>query len=166
MNLNYKIRSYKNKFSCLPWKLLAMFKLYEDKGAPIKYISEDANWAIKTVGLNIKKEIDEIAPNTIDLLTNPSKTIKKIVHFGSQYMWLNWGEHMSKENFFISSFFHGKPSDGYEVKLHIDQFIKSTKRLSRVITASTIVEKRLLNWGVPSEKLIKIPLGVNTKMSF
>ena len=60
MNLNYKIRSYKNNLSCLPWKLFARWNLYKDKGAPIKYISEDANWAIKTVGLNIKKEIDEV----------------------------------------------------------------------------------------------------------
>ena len=78
-------------------------------------------------------------------------------------MWLTWGEHMSKNNYFVSTFFHGKPTDGDEVKIHIDRFLRSIPRLSKVITASSIVENRLFNWGVPQEKVIKIPLGVNTK---
>ena len=96
-------------------------------------------------------------PNKFEISTNPSKITKKIVHFGSQYMWLNWGEHMSKDNHFISTFFHGKPNDGEDVKIHINQFLKSVPRLSKVITASSIVEKRLFEWGVPPNKIIKIP---------
>ena len=54
-------------------------------------------------------------------------------------MWLNWGEHMSKDNF-ISTFFHGKYSDSDEVKIHIEN-LNSVPRLYKVITASTIVER-------------------------
>ena len=113
---------------------------------------------LKLLGENIKSpEIDTIKSGIFEINIIHSKIINKIVHFGSQYMWLNWGEHMSKDNYFISTFFHGKPSDGDEVKIHCDQFLKSIPRLSKVITASTIVEKRLLDWGVSSEKIIKIP---------
>ena len=163
MNLENNIRYLRNSFYCLPWKILSKIKIYKDKSFPIKYIAEDANWAIKTVGENMKREIDIINPNIFEIETNPSKIINKVVHFGSQYMWLNWGRHMSKDNYFISTFFHGKPSDGDEVKIHIKQFLKSIPRLSKVITSSTIMENRLSNWGVPTEKIIKIPLGVNTK---
>ena len=163
MKLKNIARTYRNKIYCLPWKYLAKLNLYEDKGCPIKYVTEDKDWAIKNVGLNLKRELDIFTPNKIEMLTNPSKTIKKIVHFGSQYMWVNWGEHMSKDNYFISTFFHGKSTDGDEVKIHIDNFLKSIPRLSKVITASTIVEKRLLKWGISQEKIVKIPLGVNTK---
>ena len=69
---------------------------------------------------------------------------------------------MSRENQFITTFFHGKPEDGEEVKIHIEDFLKSIPRLNKVVTASSLVEKRLLEWGVSSEKLFKIPLGVNT----
>lgn len=164
MNLQKDIRKLRNKLSCLPWRILSKVKLYEDKGFPIKYITEDANWAIKTVGLNIKREIDIIYPEKMEILTNPSKIIKKIVHFGSQYMWLSWGAHMSKENKFISTFFHGKPEDGEDIKIHIEEFLKSVPRLSKVITSSSLVEQRLIYWGVEKEKVIKIPLGVNTKI--
>ena len=162
MNLSNNIRYIKNSFYCLPWKILKKTNLYKDKSLPIQFVSEYANWAIKTVGENIKREIDIINPGILEVNTQPSKIINKIVHFGSQYMWLNWGIHMSKENYFISTFFHGKPSDSDEVKIHCDQFLKSIPRLSKVITASSIVEKRLIDWGVSSDKIIKIPLGVNT----
>ena len=163
MNLQDNIRYLKNSSYCLSWKILNKTNLYKDDGLPIKYVSEDANWAIKTVGDNMKREIDKISPNKFEVSINPEKIIKKIVHFGSQYTWLNWGEHMSKDNYFISTFFHGKPNDSYEIKIHINKFLESIPRLSKVITASTIVEKRLYKWGLPPEKIIKIPLGVNTK---
>ena len=163
MNLQSKIRYLRNSLYCLPWKVIAKTKIYKDNTLPIKFVSEDADWAIKTVGENIKKGIDLIKPNQFEITTDPTRIIKKIVHFGSQYMWLNWGQHMSKENYYISTFFHGKYSDGEATKHHIEQFLKSIPRLSKVITASTLVERRLIDWGVPQKKLVKIPLGVNTK---
>ena len=164
MNLQSKIRYLRNSLYCLPWKVFAKTKIYKDNTLPIKFVSEDADWAIKTVGENIKKGIDLIKPNQFEITTDPSRIIKKIVHFGSQYMWLNWGKYMAKENLYITSFFHGKPEDGEDVKIHIDLFLDSVKRLKKVVTASTLIEKRLLGWGVPKEKLVKIPLGVNTKL--
>ncbi len=162
MKLSNNIRYLRNSFYCLKWKILKKTNLYKDESLPIQFVSENANWAIKTFGNNIKREIDIIKPGILEVNNNPSKIINKIVHFGSQYMWLNWCEHMSKDSYFISTFFHGKPSDGYEIKIHCNQFLKSIPRLSKVITASTIVENRLLDWGVSSDKIIKIPLGVNT----
>tara|TARA_Y100000589_G_scaffold303673_1_gene316246 strand:+ start:1288 stop:2403 length:1116 start_codon:yes stop_codon:yes gene_type:complete len=163
MNLKSKFGYFRNKAYCVPWRILSKLNLYNDTGFPIKYITEDADWAIKSVGSNIKREMDLILPNKIDIESNPSKVLKKIVHFGSQYMWLNWGEHMSKNNRFISTFFHGKPEDGEDVKIHIKEFLKSLPRLSKVVTASTLVEERLLSWDVNPNLIAKIPLGVNTK---
>ena len=155
---------FKNKIRCIPWKILSKLNLYEENNIPVKFIVENADWAIKFVGDNIKREIDIIAPNKIEVSAKPQKIVKSIVHFGSQYMWLNWGKYMAKENLYITSFFHGKPEDGEDVKIHIDLFLDSVKRLEKVVTASTLIEKRLLAWGVPREKLVKIPLGVNTKL--
>ncbi len=162
--MNNRIRLLKNKIRCMPWKILSKLNLYEENNIPVKFIVENADWAIKFVGDNIKREIDIIAPNKIEVSAKPQKIVKSIVHFGSQYMWLNWGKYMAKENLYITSFFHGKPEDGEDVKIHIDLFLDSVKRLKKVVTASTLIEKRLLGWGVPKEKLVKIPLGVNTKL--
>ncbi len=164
MTFQEKLSYYKNKIYCYPWRFLAKYNIYREKGKPIQYVTEDANWAIKSVGLNIKKEMDILSPNKLEIVTNPSRITKRIVHFGSQYMWLSWGQHMSRTNKFISTFFHGKLEDGDHVKKHIYKFLESLPRLSKVITASTLIEKRLLSWDVDPKLITKIPLGVNTRI--
>tara|TARA_Y100000589_G_C27176877_1_gene639121 strand:+ start:25 stop:1137 length:1113 start_codon:yes stop_codon:yes gene_type:complete len=162
--MNKKIILYKNKIRCLPSKILSNLGFYRENKIPVKFIIENADWAIKFVGENIKREIDIIAPGRLEVSSKPHKFVNSIVHFGSQYMWLNWGKYMAKENQFITSFFHGKPEDGDEIKIHIDLFLESVERLERVITASSLIEERLLKWGVSRKKLVKIPLGVNTSL--
>jgi len=162
--MSNSIKILKNKIKCFPWMMLAKYGFYEENKMPIKFIIENADWAIKFVGENIKREIDIIAPGKLEVSSKPYKIIESIVHFGSQYMWLNWGKHMSNKNQFITSFFHGKPEDGEDVKIHINLFLESVERLEKVVTASTLIEKRLLKWGVPQNKLVKIPLGVNTSL--
>ena len=162
--MDSKLRNLKNNIKCAPWKLISKLGIYKGNKVPVKFIVENADWAIKIVGQNIKNQIDIISPGNIEITTKPHKVVDSIIHFGSQYMWLNWGEYMSSENNFITSFFHGKPEDGEEVKIHIDLFLKSVGRLEKVVTASSLIEKRLLSWGVPQKKLVKIPLGVNTDL--
>ena len=61
MDLQRNLRDLRNSFYCLPWKILSKTKIYKANGLPIKYVSEEANWAIKTVGENIKKEISQLS---------------------------------------------------------------------------------------------------------
>ena len=162
--MKHQLRFFKNEIKCLPWKIFSKLGIYKANKIPVKFIIENADWAIKMVGENIKKEIDKIEPGKVEISAKPYKFVESVVHFGSQYMWLNWGKYMADENRFITSFFHGKPEDGEEVKIHIDLFLESVERLEKVITASSLIEKRLLKWGVPQKKLLKIPLGVNTSL--
>jgi len=77
-------------------------------------------------------------------------------------MWLTWGSAMASSNRFVVSFFHGKREDGPDTARHIDAFLESVPRLSKIVTAASIVEKRLLGWGVPEVKVVRIPIGVDT----
>ena len=81
MNLSNKIRYIRNSFYCLPWKILKKINLYKDQSLPIQFVSEDADWAIKTLGENIKRGIDIINPGKFEINTKPSKVVNKIVHF-------------------------------------------------------------------------------------
>ena len=138
-----------------------------DKKYKINFVTEKANWSIKWDGKYIKSSLKEKLKKEVVLLSNyPSTGIsgKKVIHFGSQYMWVDWYKFLPKKNKYIVSFFHGKPSDGYEVKRHIDEFISSKDYLFKVITASSIVKKRLLDWGFSKEKIYQIPIGVDTNL--
>ena len=88
--INY-IRSLKNKIKRLPWKRLSESGFYKGNNIPVKFIIENADWAIKFVGENIKREIDIISPGKLELSAKPYRFTENVIHFGSQYMWLNWG---------------------------------------------------------------------------
>ncbi len=158
------IRQACMKVSCLPWQIAEATGLYRGPVAPVQFVIENADWAIRWVGEHIRDEISKFYPGAVETTACPQKVVGKVMHFGSQYMWLEWGHLLSNRNRFVTSFFHGKPEDGSEVARHIDLFLASISRLSAVVTGAGIIEKRLLEWGVPREKLVRIPIGVNTRL--
>lgn len=156
------LRPLRYQLSCLPWRVAAATGLYQSKGPPIRFVTENADWAIRWLGDHIRDQIEAISPGTIAVTAEPRRFARRIVHFGSQYMWLAWGPHMSRTNRYVTSFFHGKREDGPEVSRHIDDFLESVPRLARIVTGASLIEQRLLEWGVPRQKLVRIPIGVDT----
>ena len=156
-----KLRQVQQRLSSLPWMLAGFSGLYDGPSAPVQFVIENADWAIKWVGEHIRNEIDVISPGAVQTTISPQRCVDRVVHFGSQYMWLSWGHLLSKRNRYVTSFFHGKPADGPDVAKHIEEFLDSIPRLSCIVTAASIVEQRLLAWGVPREKLKRIPIGVD-----
>jgi glycosyltransferase involved in cell wall biosynthesis len=150
--------------SCLPWRVASGIGAWSGEGPPVHFVIEKADWAIRWVGEHIYSEVEALMPGYIALATRPERLVRRIVHFGSQYMWLSWGRHMSANNQYVVSFFHGKRDDGPEVSSHIDEFLKSVPRLARIVTGASLIEQRLLDWGVPRDKVVRIPIGVDTGM--
>ncbi|WP_102783221.1 glycosyltransferase family 4 protein [Thalassospira sp. GB04J01] len=157
------LRSTKNVAQALPWQVAAATGIWQGHGAPVKFVSERINWAIQTVGENIGSHLNHEMPNVFEMTTEPYKDTNRVVHFGSQYMWLTWHKHMPRGNRYVTSFFHGKPEDGPDVAQHIEDFVKSSTALDKIVTGASIVEKRLVEWGVPQSKIHHIPIGVDTK---
>ena len=140
-------------------------RIIKFKTAPVQFITEKAEWSIYMDGVNISREINQKAKNNIVQISNyPYIFSDKIVHFGSQYMWTDWENFVSKDNHYITSFFHGKHEDGEHISEHINKFIDSLPKLKKIVTASSLIEKRLLKWGVERKKLFRIPIGVDTKL--
>jgi len=158
------LRPWRPRVSCLPWRLAAAAGMYHGKGPPVQFVVENAAWAIRWVGEHVRDEVEVIAPGTIATTVEPQRLVERVVHFGSQYMWLAWGRHMSPSNRCVVSFFHGKREDGSEVSRHIDEFLESVPRLGRIVTSASLIEQRLLAWGVPRELVVRIPIGVDTKL--
>jgi len=158
------LRYIRNTAKCLPARILSTFGLKHSPGHPVRFIIENANWAIRTVGENIRDEINKIHSDTVTVTVTPAGSLNSVVHFASQYMWQTWGKATGGTNKYVVSFFHGKHEDGPEVSQHIDQFLKTVPRLSRIVASNSLVHERLISWGVPSEKIVRIPIGVNTDL--
>ena len=158
------LRPVRTRATCMTWQSLTALGLHPNAAPPVAFVIERADWAIRWVGEKICAEVERIEPGTAAVASHPARLIDRVVHFGSQYMWIAWGAAMAKSNRNAVSFFHGKPQDGPEVRRHIEAFLDTVPRLSRVVTASSIMEARLLSWGVPREKVVRIPIGVDTEL--
>ena len=147
----------------MPWRLAHNIGLWRGAGAPVQFVTETADWAIRWVGEHVRDEINLINPGRVELTAKPGRAVNRIVHFGSPHLWLTWGATMSGSNRFVTSFFHGRPEDGKDYARQIDLFLASVPRLSMIVTGASLIERRLLDWGVPAEKLVRIPIGVDTR---
>ncbi len=136
--------------------------LYRCPAPPVAFVTEGANWTIRWVGQSYVGGIEARYPGTVTLSARPYAFFDRVLHFGSQFFWQLWSGALSPSNRCVVSFFHGKPEDSPEMARHIDFFLANHRRLARVVTAASPVERRLLGWGVPREKLVRVPLGVDT----
>jgi glycosyltransferase involved in cell wall biosynthesis len=157
-------RSLRLKGAGLPWQFAAFSGLWKGAGAPVQFVIENADWAIRRVGEHVRDEVNNLAPNSVEVTTSPARIANRIVHFGSQYMWLDWMRHMPTGNRYVTSFFHGKVEDGPDVAAHIERFLETVPKLSTIVTGAGLIERRLLSWGVPREKVVRIPIGVDTRI--
>lgn len=136
------------------------------KDISINFVVEKADWAIRWDGIYITKSINRNFKNDLSQISSVPKinSNKKVIHFASQYMWLDWEKLLPKRHKYIVSFFHGKPDDSDEVRQHIDNFLKTQDKIYKVITAANLIQNRLISWGIPKEKIVLIHTGVDTKL--
>ncbi len=132
----------------------------------VNFVIENANWSIKWDGIYLRKYLhNNTTGQTLDISKIPIiNSTKRVIHFGSQYMWEEWSNILPKDNKYVVSFFHGKYEDGPKASKHIDEFIKTQNSIYKVVTGSSIIFDRLKNWGIPASKLICIPIGVDTRL--
>ncbi len=159
-----KLVIIKINFAAYFWRFLNFFSqnFFNADDYKVVFIIEKADWAIRQVGTNIEKRINK-SKNIVKLSTAPERFNNKIVHFGSHYMWLSKYKYLSKNNKYIVSFFHGNPDHDKNEKKIFDEFLESVNQIKKIIVSNSIVKSRLINHGVSINKIIQIPIGVDTK---
>ena len=160
--LGDKVRGAARQTAATGFGLLYHSGLYRPRRKPINFVVERADWVIRRLGESICDRINAQHPHAAAVTTVPAALFDTVVHFGSQFMWLTWGPRLASSNRFVVSFFHGKREDGSDMSRHVDAFLDSVPRLDRIVTAASVVERRLISYGVPREKLVRIPIGVDT----
>ena len=160
MNLS----KYKYPLSTVPARTLDALHIRLPSPYPVRFVIEKGNWSIKWDGQYVTQEVDKIKSGTVKVETNPFLLTNKIVHFGSQFQYVSWCRHMASSNRMICTFFHGKRSDDAAMARHVDEFLEAAPKLEKVITAATMIEQRLLEWGIPREKLVRIPIGIDCNL--
>lgn len=132
--------------------------------APVAYVVEKANWSIRWDGLYYAQAVNARRPGAVEVSHQPWRHPRRVLHFGSQFIWELWAGSLPKASRQIVTYFHGKPEDGPAMARHVEFFLKALPRLSMVVTAAREVEDRLLSWGVPRDRLARVPLGVDCSL--
>lgn len=119
------------------------------------YVVEGANWSIDHDGRSITANLSDISSNVV---TTCRGIRNSIVHFGSVNTFLgdDGPKFPHKSNKLIVTWFHISPGDKRvefipEVAEHVDLWH----------TSCNITRNKLIELGVPEEKIVVIPLGVN-----
>jgi glycosyltransferase involved in cell wall biosynthesis len=129
------------------------------------YVSEKKHWAIYWEGFGIANELNKRFAKPIMEVTHKVHSIQSpIIHFGSQYMWEIWREIIPKNSKVVVNFFHGKPEDGPTASKHILDFISNHLLIDIIVVSNSITQSRLISWGIPEDKIVKIYLGLNSKI--
>jgi glycosyltransferase involved in cell wall biosynthesis len=158
MSLRDGLRDLRNDALALPARL----GLAPRPSHPVNFVVERQNWSIRWDGLQIAANINRERPGTVAVTDRPWRLNRTLAHFGSQFLWELWAPRLARSNRVVVTYFHGKPEDGPRFRRHLDAVLAGLDRIDRIVTAATLVEHRLLGWGVPRAKLVRIPIGVDT----
>lgn len=159
MSLRDTARDMRNDLLALPARLGVVPRT----AARVNFVVERQNWSIRWDGRQIASRINELRPGTIAVTDRPFTLNRTVAHFGSQFLWELWAPRLARSNRVVVTYFHGKPEDGPRFRRHLEAVLAGLPRIARVVTAATLVERRLLGWGVPRDKLVRIPIGVDTR---
>jgi glycosyltransferase involved in cell wall biosynthesis len=119
------------------------------------YVVEGANWSIDHDGRSITANL----PRFSSVVVTTCRGIRNsIVHFGSVNTFLSDGgpKLPHKSNKIIVTWFHISPGDR-----RIEFIPQAVKCVDLWHTACSITRNKLIKFGVPEEKIVIIPLGVN-----
>jgi glycosyltransferase involved in cell wall biosynthesis len=118
------------------------------------YIVENSNWAVKDVGLSIVNNVKISASIAITYYG----VRRSIVHYGSINTFIHATKGLRlphKSNYIVVTWFHIAFNEP-----RIKYISEAVKYVDLWHTSCTLTQKKLINLGIPSSKIIKIPIGV------
>lgn len=126
------------------------------ENADIYYIVEDANWSIKQDGINIIGHLHELTGLVcVDTRSIPRNAIR---HYGSFNVFVE-DRRLIKNAINIVTCFHIVDGD-----LRAQKIRELDKYVTIWHTSCMITKKKLMYYGVAENKIIVIPLGVDTRI--
>ena len=133
------------------------------KSPGLYYIVPETNWVLDWVGHYVTSYVQQNHGLSAQIIRSAKKLRNQIVHYGSLWdLVANVDAPHHKQNWTIGTIFHGhKDNPGFTEA--ISKLLARQATFEKIHTASRIMERRLLEWGTPAEKIVRISLGVDLK---
>lgn len=129
----------------------------------LTYIVPGADWVIDRVGRVLTRELRRQFGLRARVATRPPAGEGHLIHYGEVWSFLaNAGSRAHARNPVVATVYHGD-RDGWmpELAAAMERLLASAPAASRIVTASGLMEARLLRWGLPRRQVVRLPLGVD-----
>lgn len=124
----------------------------------------ESGWSINHDARMIAQSLSCNHDVKVSISRYPYHLRERIIHFGSQFHWVKWHQFLPNRNkSYICNYFHGRPGFSEGMDDHINRFFSSCSRL-RYVTASTLQNYHWLCNNIDSDKVVHIPIGVDTSI--
>lgn len=131
--------------------------------ARLYYFAPGVNWSLDWDGRYITSEVEKQFGLQARVVNEVDRLSGQIIHCASLWeMSACAGTNLSKDNIIVGTIFHGE-KDAPQFKAAFGKVLANQDKFARVHTASKIMEQRLIDWGLPAKKMVRIPLGVELK---
>lgn len=132
----------------------------------ICYVVPGANWSPDWDGYYVTREIARQFGQPARTVESARGLRRKVVHYGGVWAFLgNLGERAIRRNTIAVTVFHGNRSAEFpELREGMDRLLENAWKAARIHTPCRIMEERLLDWGLERQRLVRIPLGVDTRI--
>lgn len=136
-------------------------KLNPSTQPALYYVVPGVNWVLDWVGHYVTEGVQEQFGLDAHVVESARGLSRQIVHYGSLWDILaNLEARHTTRNLSVGTIFHGQ-KDSPEFEDALGRVLAKERAFAKLHTASTIMQQRLLEWGVPANKLACIPLGVD-----
>ena len=127
------------------------------------YVVPGVNWSTDWDGYYITSGITDQFGWPAQVTSAPQQLAGHVVHYGSLWPFLgSLGSRHNARNTIVTTVFHGNRTAQFpELARAMDQLLENAWIPARIVTACCIMEQRLVRWGIPSDKMVRIPLGVD-----
>jgi glycosyltransferase involved in cell wall biosynthesis len=130
------------------------------------YVVESFNWAIAYDGRYITAGVRRAGGIPERTVRSALGLHHQVVHYGSRNLYMLGGyRDADPSNRAVMTWYHGHPGDPkQENQAMIAALAERAAGLEAIVTASSISQKRLIGWGVPEAKLIRVPIGIDLRL--
>lgn len=129
----------------------------------LSYVIEPADWAIKWIWTDVTLNLNNQRLLRARTTTTHKGIYNQILHFGSRNVFLPvaWKK-VDKSNKIIFTWFHGTEKDKTPANLAMIKALpQASQKADAVHTPCTLSKEKLIRWGVPENKIVVVPLGVD-----
>lgn len=128
----------------------------------VYFISDRANWAFDQITSSLIKELEERLGVRAHKSRNPWRLTGQIIHFINRYAILKgpYQDLRTSNQVFLNWYHGGESGTGSAFDPLLDSLFDVQHLLQKVVVPCTIAHQALVDYGVPTNKLVVIPIGV------